>query len=111
MRWARRTLADIWRQGIVQPFIWRRNLGRFFLASSYREAQGMAQWTADASRARVARGKNETRPDLYGAFTDAKHPKTGRTFDRRDLFTESIVLLGAGTSESHVPNFLPFKPY
>jgi hypothetical protein len=57
----------------------------------------MAQWTADASRARVARGKNETRPDLYGAFTDAKHPKTGRTFDRRDLFTESIVLLGAGT--------------
>lgn len=81
---------------MAEPSIWRWDLGKYMLPSAMLEARDMAQWTADAARARVARGDDESRPDVYGAFTNAKHPKTGRSFDRKDLFTESIVLLGAG---------------
>lgn len=82
-----------------QPLIWRWNLSKLFLASTWADTKGLAVWITEASKARVARGEDKTRPDVFSAFADAQHPKTGRIFDRKDLFAETILFMGAGTSE------------
>jgi hypothetical protein len=86
--------------------IGRWKLGKVFLAPSWTQMKAVAAWISNASKARAARHEDKSRPDMFTAFAGAVHPKTGHVFDRKDLFTESMLFMSAGTSESEV--FLPF---
>jgi hypothetical protein len=87
--------------------IGRWKLGKVFLAPSWTDMKATAVWISNASKARVARVDHKTRPDMFSAFAGALHPKSGHIFDRKDLFTESMLFMGAGTSELEGP--LTFK--
>jgi hypothetical protein len=99
---------------MAQPMIGRWKLGKVFLAPSWTQMKAVAAWISNASKARAARHEDKSRPDMFTAFAGAVHPKTGHVFDRKDLFTESMLFMSA-TSESEV--FLPllhhhlFRPH
>jgi cytochrome P450 len=96
---------------MVQPLIGRWKLGKWLLAPSWNDVKATAAWVSNASKARVARVEDKARPDMFGAFLNAKHPKTGQTFDRKHLFAESMLFMGAGKSllTSHL-TYHPLKP-
>jgi hypothetical protein len=98
-------------QGMAQPLIGRWKLGKWFLAPSWSDVKATAVWVSNASKARVARVEDKARPDMFSAFLNAKHPKTGQVFDRKHLFAESMLFMGAGTSllKSHL-TYRPPKP-
>lgn len=39
---------------------------------------------------------------MFGAFAGAQHAKSGHIFDHKDLFIESMLFMGAGTSKLEV---------
>lgn len=56
----------------------------------------------ERAKARVQRGHDPEKPDLFQAMMESKDPKSGREFKMKELWTESMLLLVAGRYRSRL---------
>lgn len=83
-------------QCVIQPKVYELKVDRLFLASAYERIKRVGTWAMEHAQARVNRGCEAERPDLFQAMMDAKDPKGQKEFRLKEMWTESMLLLVAG---------------
>ncbi|KAJ5151733.1 hypothetical protein N7492_010028 [Penicillium capsulatum] len=100
LRWIASVYSKMSHRGmmcIVQPKVWQYRLDRIFLAPLYREIIAAGTWVYDRAKARVALGDHGERKDIFTVMMGAKDSKRNMEYSLKDMWTESMLLLAAGT--------------
>lgn len=90
---------------VIQPKLYKLKIDRFFLASAYRDIIKVGTWAMKRAKARVERGHDPEKPDLFQSMLESKDRKSGREFKMKELWTESMLLLVAGAYLYFVLNY------
>ena len=81
---------------VIQPKLYELKIDRLFLASAYRDITKVGTWAMERAKARIQRGHDPEKPDLFQAMMETEDSKSGRKFRTKELWTESMLLLVAG---------------
>ncbi|CAG7934485.1 unnamed protein product [Penicillium olsonii] len=84
-------------QCFVQSKLWRYKLDRIFFASLLSPIKTFGAWIRQQAKARTKLGNNISQKDCFHHMLNAKDPKTGQPFTERELWTESLQLIVAGS--------------
>lgn len=84
-------------QCFVQPKLWRYKLDRIFFASLLSPIKSFGLWIRQQAKTRTKLGNSVSQKDCFHYMLNAKDPKTGQPFTEKELWTESLQLIVAGT--------------
>ncbi|KAI9367032.1 cytochrome P450 monooxygenase [Aspergillus egyptiacus] len=82
---------------VAQPKIYKYKLDRIFLSWAYKEILGAGTWAYHHAENLIKRGDLAQEKHLFQMMINAKDPKTGQEFTRKDLWVESLLLMAAGS--------------
>ncbi|KAJ6021301.1 cytochrome P450 monooxygenase [Penicillium herquei] len=83
--------------GMIQPKFFNLKIDRLFMASQVKDILNAGTWIRKRSELRACLGNDIKQKDLLYNMMNATDPKTGISFNRKDLWLESIMLLTAGS--------------
>ncbi|KAJ5350628.1 hypothetical protein N7541_008355 [Penicillium brevicompactum] len=84
-------------QCFVQPKLWRYKLDRIFFASLLSPIKSFGLWIRQQAKTRTKLGNSVSQKDCFHYMLNAKDPKTGQPFTEKELWTESLQLIVAGS--------------
>ncbi|KAE8381592.1 cytochrome P450 monooxygenase [Aspergillus bertholletiae] len=101
-RWIRPVYTTMSHRNImclIQPKIYKFKLDQLFLAPLYKDMMSAGKWVYNRVKDRASED-NVEKNDVFSIMTKAKDKNTNRGYTMRDIWTESMLLLGAGTDSS-----------
>ncbi|KAJ5895675.1 hypothetical protein N7495_007366 [Penicillium taxi] len=81
----------------VQSKLWRFKLDRIFFANLLSHIKEFGAWIRQQAKARTELGNNVSQKDCFHYMLNARDPNTGEPFTERELWTESLQLIVAGS--------------
>ncbi|KAE8389275.1 cytochrome P450 [Aspergillus alliaceus] len=81
----------------AQSMLWRYKLDRIFFATLIGPIKDFGSWVRHQGRTRSRLGNNVSQSDCFHYMINAVDPKTGQGFTEKELWTESLLLLIAGS--------------
>jgi cytochrome P450 len=76
--------------------VWRYKLDRIFLASLRTQILDFSAWIRNEGEKRMQLGSHGAQEDFYHHLLKAKDPDTGEGLSKRELWSESLILILAG---------------
>jgi hypothetical protein len=80
----------------MQPSLMRYELGHVLLAKNCKEIKRLGTWVSQLSSARAKIGNDVEQKDIFYAIQNAVDPKTEKSFNGKELWTESLLLMVSG---------------
>ncbi|OGM43368.1 hypothetical protein ABOM_008724 [Aspergillus bombycis] len=99
-RWVRPVYTKMSHRGVMclmQPKIYKFKLDRIFLFPLYRDIISAGSWVYNRVKDRAHMGDKVERKDVFSIMTTSRDQASNEGYTMKDLWTESMVLLGAGT--------------
>lgn len=87
-------------QSLIQPNLFRYKLDRLLLASRRTAFRETGTWLSKRAYERADKGDDVEEKDMFYAMMHAVDPKTNKSFNRKDMWTESVLLLFSGKSSA-----------
>ncbi|KOS42691.1 hypothetical protein ACN38_g6432 [Penicillium nordicum] len=82
---------------LMQPKVYKYNLDKIFLAPLYKDILSAGTWVYNRVKDRVDMGDKVEEKDVFWRMSTAKDQKRNWEYSLKDIWTESMLLLGAGT--------------
>jgi hypothetical protein len=74
----------------------RYKLGHVSMISRRKEIKRLGKWVSQLSSARAKVGNDVEQKDIFYAMQNAVDPKTEKSFNGKELWTESLLLMVSG---------------
>jgi hypothetical protein len=74
----------------------RYKLGHVLMISRRKEIKRLGKWVSQLSSARAKVGNDVEQKDIFYAMQNAVDPKTEKSFNGKELWTESLLLMVSG---------------
>ncbi|KAH7134111.1 cytochrome P450 monooxygenase [Dactylonectria macrodidyma] len=85
-----------------QPLVFRAKLDHLFLATISAQIKGFSAWIREKGKKRMQLGSNIDQVDCFEYMLKARDPKTGMGFSDKELWSESLMLIIAGSDTTAV---------
>ncbi|GLA35235.1 hypothetical protein AnigIFM63309_010638 [Aspergillus niger] len=99
-RWVRPVYTKLSHRGamcLLQPKIYKWKIDQIFFAPTYNDILSAGNWVYSRVKNRAHVGNEVQGKDVFSAMIQAKDPITDQEYNMRDIWSESMALLGAAT--------------